>query len=325
MKFQSLLLGSATLTAVLLGIGLLLFVTFVPFIAFWYLPMTKSWIAVCHVSGVQALHLYLLWTSTAYLSVFRQLIFPIRKLVMSVVFQIARIEAIREETPTLYLDLATVKCGGSNDTTASVLIQSFKPSVRRRYKQVEGMYKKNKIRHESIRSEDSLNLQQVAPIMVEHQRRCCQADGKNLVEEFIKRFLVVTMTTDAILDLYYDEHDTLCCVQLSVLQGESLHWFMYFCTTSNSRCGIWYHGILNAMVRGLEIPSVRYVNAQVHQSESKQRAGLMACEHTDNDKMQKLFPFGFTKEIPSAALETSLWSLEQLNCTNTRTPKEKQC
>ena len=45
MKFQSLLLGSATLTVVLIGVGLLLFVMFVPFIAFWYLPpMThQSW------------------------------------------------------------------------------------------------------------------------------------------------------------------------------------------------------------------------------------------------------------------------------------------
>ena len=139
---------------------------------------------------------------------------------MFIVFQIARIEAIREETPTLYLELATVKRGASSNDTASILLQSFKPSVRRRYNQVEAMYKQNKIRHESVRSEDSLNLQQVAPIMLEHERRCCQADGKNLIEEFIKRFLVVTMTTNAILDLYYDEHDTLCCLQLSVLQGE---------------------------------------------------------------------------------------------------------
>ena len=79
------------------------------------------------------------------------------------------------------------------------------------------------------------------------------------------------------------------------------------------------------MVRGLEIPSVRYVNAQVHQTVSKQRAGLLACEHTDNDKMLVLFPFGFTKEIPSAALETSLWSMERLNFTNTSKSKEKQC
>ena len=107
-------------------------------------------------------------------------------------------------------------------------------------------------------SEEALNLSNVVPIMVEHERRCCQADGKSLVEEFIKRFLVMTMTTNAVLDLYYKDGNELCSVQLSVKQGNVLHWFMYFST--ESRAGIWYHGILNAMIRGLEIPSVRYIN-----------------------------------------------------------------
>lgn len=306
MRLQSLVLGSATLTVILIGVGMLIFVMFLPIIAILCLPpMTKNHMAPPVAAGVEALHLYLLWTSTLYLSLFRRLIFPIRKKIMFIVFQIARIEAIREETPTLYLDLSTVNRTG--DDASNDILQSFKSSVRRRYKQVETIFRQHNIRCESVRSEEALNLQHVVPIMLEHERRCCEDDGKNLVEEFVKRFLVVTMTTDAVLDLYYDENNVLCCVQLSVVQGQSLHWFMYFCLTSTCRCGIWYHGVLNAMLRGLEIPSVQYVNAQIHQTVSKQRAGLVACEHTDDNRMHELFPFGFTKEIPAAALQTSLW------------------
>jgi len=305
MRCQSLVLGCGTLTVVLVGVAVLIFVMFLPLIALCFLqPMALDWPLF---AAVQALHLYLLWTSTVYLAVFRKLIFPIRKSVMCIVFQIAMIEAIREEAPTLFLDLTTVR-RSEGDNAANDLLQSFKASVRRRYKQMKDLFRQHNIRHESVRSEDKLTLSKVVPIMLEHERRCCQADGTNVMEEFIKRFLVVTMTTDAVLDLYYNQDNVLCCVQLSVLNGQTLHWFMYFSLTSTCRCGIWYHGILNTMIRGLQIPSARCVNAQIHQTASKQSAGLVACEHTNDDVLRELYPFAFTKEMPTSALQTSLWS-----------------
>lgn len=313
---QPLILACATLTVVLIGLAVVFFVMFLPWIALSNVlpPMT--------LVALQFLHLYLLWTSTIYLSIFRRIAFPIRKPIMFLVFQIAMIEAIREETPTLYLDLSTVKRSDEGKNAEHEVMQSFRSSVRRRYKEMEGMYRQHNIWCESIRSEDALNLSHVVPIMIEHERRCCQADGKNLVEEFIKRFLVVTLFTDAVLDLYYDERNALCCVQLSVVQGRTIHWFMYFCRTSTSRCGMWYHGILNAMRRGLEIPSVQYVNAQVHQSDSKQRAGLAACEHTNDKVMRNLYPLGLTTEMPSFVLQTEVWSSVQETVSKL---KAKQC
>lgn len=283
---------------------------FFPLLTACFLPpmTTGSWAPRGGlIVAAQVFHLYMLWTSTLYLSVFRRLILPIRKPIMFIVFQIAMIEAIREETPTLYLDLSTVKRSEGGNAEQD-LMQSFRSSVRRRYKQMEEIFRQNNIRHVSVVSEDALNLSEVVPIMLQHERRCCRAEGTSLVEEFLKRFLVVTMTTDAVLDLYYDENNVLCCVQLSVMQNESLHWFMYFCQDLRSRCGIWYHGILNSMLRGLHIPSIQYVNAQTHRTESKQMAGLLACEHTNGQLLRNLYPFGFTKATPPFALQTTLWA-----------------
>lgn len=226
---------------------------------------------------------------------------------MVLVFQIAMIESVREGVPTLYFEVSTVKRSNTTEEQQD-LLQSFKTSVRKRFKQMEACFRRNGISYKTVRSEDALNLSLVLPILLEHERRCCLADGKNVWEEFIKRFLVVSLFTDAVLDLYYDENNDLCSVQLSVMQEKTIHWFMYFCLSSRAKCGIWYHGILQAMVRGLTIPSIEYVNAQVHQTDSKRGAGMQVCDHIDCDMLRNLYPFEFTKEMPLSALETRLWA-----------------
>jgi hypothetical protein len=86
---------------------------------------------------------------------------------------------------------------------------------------------------------------------------------------------------------------------------------MYFCSTESSRAGIWYHGILNAMVRGLQSPPVRF-NGQVHQEESKKNAGFAACAHTDV-MLQKLHPLAWTKDSPSSSVNRALWSTGEVD------------
>lgn len=283
------------------------------------------------VIAAEAFHLRLLWISPLYLSLCRRLIFPVRKPLVALVWShIARVESIRKETPTLYFDLSTVKCTEGNNA-ASDLLQSLRPSVRRRYKQMEYILQQNNIRHHAFRSEQALNLSHVVPIMLQHKKRCSQADGKSVVVEFLKRFLVVTMTTDSVLDLYFTQDEELCCVQLSAVHGHVIHWSMYFYVTSSSRCGIWYHGILNAMVRGLHIPSIRYVNAQVHQTASKRSTGLVACEHTNDETLSKQYPLALSEEIPYTAFYASCWSSLKRetratpNDTSNCTSKTKQC
>ena len=185
------------------------------------------------------------------------------------------------------------------------LLRHFRPSVRRRYRKMEQAFRRDRIRCESVRSEDGLNLSQVIPIMWEHERRCCTLDGKSVVGEFLKRFLVMVMTTNAILDLYYDQENTLCSVQLSVPQSGVLHWFMYF--SVNTRSGIWYHGILNALVRGMKTDSIRFVSGQNHQTASKQGAGLIPVDLND-PVMSSLYPVAFTRELPRDYRSTGLWS-----------------
>ena len=308
---QSFVLGLMTLTMVLVGLSVVVFVAFLPLLEFSLLDLnTTGWIVLSIF--IQIIHLRLLWTSTVYLMVLRTLVFPIRKLVMPLAMAIVRIEAIREETPVLYLDLARIE---PNEELSEVerLMQYFRPSIRRRYKKMEEKFHDRRIRIESGRSETTLNLSQILPVMWDHERRCCERDGKSLVAEFIKRFLVMSLCTNGILDRYYDQNASqnddggdLVCIQLSVQQDDVLHWFMYF--SSDSRSGIWYHGILNSMVRGLQTPGVRYVNAQNHQTESKTSAGLRQSDCHDDDIMSDLYPWTFLQDLPEESIETKLWS-----------------
>lgn len=54
--------------------------------------------------------------------------------------------------------------------------------------------------------------------------------------------------------------------------------------------------------------SIGWVNAQVHQQDSKLHAGYMAAPHTDKDIITQLYPWGVTsRNIPPDILEVKLW------------------
>lgn len=247
-----------------------------------------------------------------YLAFYRTLLLPIRRLLLPVVMFIARIESLREETPTLYLETVNTDklASDEDDTTATIaaFLATFRRSVRRRYTHMEQTFKASGLVHEAVPCETALNLSQVVPNMWRHERRQCMADKRNVYEEFVKRFLVVTVVPDGLLDYYYN-NDTreLVAVQLSIQQGAVLHWFMYFCNPNQAKSGVWFHGIMLALQRGVVDPTVCYVNAQVHQNESKQNAGLVAAPHTDNDLLAKLYPWSFTRLIPGSTRQLELW------------------
>ena len=136
MGLESILLASATLSVVALGVGLLCFVSFLPSIllSFWivvvkfkYIPSSSSlfpsswwWlmitIALLLAAIVQLIHLRLLWSSTRYLAVFRWIVLPIRKLVIPLVMLVAKLEMVREGVPTHYLHVGDVPGNsGSNN------------------------------------------------------------------------------------------------------------------------------------------------------------------------------------------------------------------
>lgn len=210
---------------------------------------------------------------------------------------VVRIESIREKVPTLYLQV-------DDDDDAS---SHFRKSVRRHYRRMQNLYQRHGIRHESVSAERCLNLSQIVPILWEHQERICEQEGKNALEEFIKRALVVTVVPDGILDLYRDPSGDLCSFQFSILTGSVLHWFMYFCKGSASRTGIWWHGALLAIQRGRICPTIQYVNAQVHQTESKLHAGFVKGFSSEISVMEQIYPWAFTRKIPDQVRSLRLW------------------
>lgn len=301
-----------TLVMILAGVGVLLFVAFLPLVEYALLASHHSPVLLLAAAVLQVVHLALLWKSTVYLYIFRSLVLPIRLLVMPLAMRVVLMEAIREDSPILYFDLDCIE-GGENLDEEQRLLHYFRQSVRRRYKKMKEKYRQHCIALKSSRCETSLNLSQVVPIMWRHQQRCC-CDG-NVAVEFLKRFLVVSLATHGILDRYYDAEGQLVSVQLSVQQGKVLHWFMYFSTDVQS--GIWYHGILNAMVRGLKTTgdsAIHYVNAQNHQTDSKLGAGLQRASLSQDDddedvtSSEFLYPWTFLQDTPEEVLDTKLWA-----------------
>jgi len=334
---RAVLLAGCTLTLISIGIAIVLFVALLPLITLFIFP---SSLAVVSTSGLCLVgHVYALWRLPTYLAVFRTFALPIRRLLLPLVIAVARIESIREQAPTLYYAPAV-----ENDPVASVAEQEeaegevntngstgtvtasspvFRKSVRRHYKRMQKIYQRHGIRHEAVLAETHLDLCQVMPILWQHETRVCAAasgdDGNNNnpVEEFIKRALVITLVPDGILDLYYwtpgdsdDQKEELCCFQFSILTGKVWHWFMYFCQDSTSRAGIWWHGALLALHRSHACLShpIRYVNAQVHQTESKQHAGYVpAHPDTHEDLLEQIYPWSFGTRVPEQVRQVCIW------------------
>jgi hypothetical protein len=317
MVFQAILLALATLSVVCLGFALVLLTMFWPSllllvwirsspVVVWgnmFVPIGAT------VGIVQLVHLRMLYVDPYHLLVYRFVLRPIRRLVLPIVILVARIEAIREGVPAMYTRIV----GGADNAPIE---DGFRSSVKRRYRKMQHVYEKSGIRHETVYSESSLSLSEFLPILWEHEQRACP---NGVVSEFIKRFLVVSLVPDGIFDLYYSqESNELVAFQFSVLQETALHWFMYFCKNDYVKCGIWFHGILLALHRGQHVLRSLpdncqnfFVNCQVHQTESKQNAGLEACQPSDTGTMSQIFPFSWSRTIPVGAACLQIWTKDQ--------------
>jgi hypothetical protein len=299
-------------------VGLVLLVAFLP--VWIFLATTVSglweWMTAVLVSA-QVVHLILLWKSVHYLAVLRFLALPIRSLIVPLVFLVARIESIREEAPTLYKRVsAPIQVGDTSDSRSPLLKDHImeeesrrrrkEKDVRKRYKKMEVTFRRNLIRHETRSSDTSLNLSHVVPVMWEHQKRVCEAEGKNLAEEFLKRFLVVTVLPKSIMDYYYDAQ-VLCAVSMSIQQSKVFHPMMYFSLNSATKSGIWFHATGTAIERAKQIPGIEFVCAGVHQTQTKRNAGFEAVEHTENTILSDLYPYSFAVSPPTEVLTVSLW------------------
>lgn len=183
-----------------------------------------------------------------------------------------------------------------------------------------------------------MNLQQLLPILWEHERRASPQNA--VVAEFVKRFLVVVLVPDGIFDLYYTTNDNhpnnmneLVAFSFSIRQQTVLHSFMYFCKDDHAKSGIWFHNIRLSLSRSMELAKLSrqkgandndtknsitkdgcsdecefFLNAQVHQTSSKQNAGLIVAGHDDEQLLSKLYPFTRTLAIPESVANMTLWN-----------------
>jgi len=304
MESIEILLALATLAVILFGLGVVAITMFWPslllvvFVLFVDIKIAAILPYLLTAAIVNVIHLYTLYTDANHVAVYQFLWLPIRRLLVPVVLWVARMESIREGTPTLY---RKIEC--NVEITLS-------RGIRRRYRKMEEIFRESKLRHETVYSDQSgLAFSQFLPVLWEHQQRICPSDA---VGEFIKRFLVIALMPDGIFDLYYadDSQQHLVAFQFSMRQGPSvLHWFMYFCKDAYTQKGtIWFHGISLAMKRGeaiaTEVPNrVCLVNGHVHQTVSKQNAGLEQADHTSTVLLAQLYPFSFAWAIqPEVAM-----------------------
>lgn len=304
--------------------------------------------------GFQLLHLLaLIYIEFPYLYIHRKLLLPIRILLMPLVNLIAKSEAIRENTPTWYNDCSKLLLDTTNDVDAfssnhnnlspfRKLLQSFKSSIRKDIRQKLRLFQNQGITIESIHS-DYLSIRTDIPIIWEHECRTVAASSSNssssVLEEFVKRFLIVFMVPHAFLDRYMDaQTGKVVAIGLFVQTGSTtVTNFVYFCKATHSRCGIWQYHHLRGLYRamracssasslssGSNMPAgddtdnddcdcnqLRYINFQVHQDYAKQLAGCQRAECTDVELMNQLYPISFYRQ-PSLFLQDLKIPLDEI-------------
>jgi hypothetical protein len=267
------------------------------------------------VTVVQIAHLLRLWYNKGYLSDCRWLSLPFRRLLLPTVNLSFRLSANGEAMywqvpPTAPQDNRSKSPGFNNDT--KVVLQSFRKSVRRRHKQMTETFRSSGLRRQSVNAETDLNLSEFFNVLWQHEKRAVQRDAtkgifvRTLIHSLV-RFAFVTVVSDGILDLIYDQQSQLVGFQMFFQSGEVIHCFMYFAADSATKSGIWWQVHLLGMVRGVALsPSgVKYVNAHVNHVQTKINAGFQPAKPTDKI-MADLFPFCFGNPIPENVVKIAL-------------------
>ena len=262
---------------------------------------------------VQCLHVWLLWTDKAHLAAYRFLTLPIRRALLPVVMFVAQRDAMKGKEDVAYLHLTDGDNIGPG--REGFLQYYFRSNTRRSYKKTLRAFRDEGIRMESVQCESDLDLRTVCPIIWEHQKRQCQRtmddddnnnNNNNVLEEFIKRFLIVSVVPDCVLDLFYNNQQELVAVSVDVRTGPVYYAFLYFARDAARRSGIWYYSNLHSMVRARSLPGVRYVNALTHHIDAKRNAGYQVSSYDDTTTMEMLFPWSRTERVPDHALKISV-------------------
>ena len=232
-------------------------------IAIFFWPTFISSLSISLRIPLLAVHIFLLILYDPYLYIHRKILIPIRYALMPLVIEIAKSEAIKEETDTWYV--STQDLPRTNDS--NVLLRSFPKRVRREIKRKLKKYQNRGIKTVTKHS-DHLSLYKDMPVLIDAQRKAVRGTNKSFAGEFVKRFLVIFLTTSGYIDRYYthththddsrdgddnDDHNEVdedgpshnenmpVAISLFVGQGKVLHTFMYFCEEKENDSGIWFY------------------------------------------------------------------------------------
>jgi hypothetical protein len=263
----------------------------------------------------------MLWLPHSYLYLHRKAFLPLRRLLMPLVLLIAKLESIREKEATWYN--STDEFSRSevilSQHDVKVLLASMKRSVRR------DLTKKLRLFHDAgittcTRHSDYLSLVTDVPIIWSHEHRKVAADeSSSPLAEFIKRFLVMFLTSNAYIDRYYDRDGNLCALSLFSGVNEKIYLcFMYFCSQDHARSGIWQYNHLRGLLRAIVSGNYNYINFFVHQSFAKQLAGASPADYKDTELLHHLYPFGFFREPPEDVIELKLDLANVISCKRSK-------
>jgi len=164
-------------------------------------------------------HIVLLIFCDPYLYIHRKAFYPIRYLLMPLVIEIAKSEAIQENTPTWYIttedfSTCTTRSTGMGDSNgiddvsrstmkdATGLLQSLPKRVRREIRRKLKNYERRGITT-TTKHCDHLSLYKDMPVLWNHERKSVRGMDGSIVAEFTKRFLVIFLTTSGYIDRYY--------------------------------------------------------------------------------------------------------------------------
>mmetsp|Transcript_5192 Transcript_5192/g.7319 ORF Transcript_5192/g.7319 Transcript_5192/m.7319 type:complete len:350 (-) Transcript_5192:1424-2473(-) len=261
--------------------------------------------------SIQVIHVTaLIWNDYPYLYLNRFAFIPIRMCLSPLVSIITKGESVREKTPSWFHCVTTDLPQTHN---VNVLLSSLSKHVRRDLKR-----KIQKFHHRGISTKtmhcNNISLLQDVPIIWEHQQRTVQqqegvvGNNESALVEFIKRFLVYFLTTDAYIDRYYDKNGKLCALKLFHGCGRTFNNFVYFCSQAESQSGIWHYNHVRRLLRVCMAHTSHYdyINFSCHQDHAKKCAGCQKANHDNDSLLDVLYPFQFYKEPPSNIIHVTL-------------------
>jgi hypothetical protein len=330
-KVEIFLRTAAMMGMIALGLSVLVAIFFWPTVVAWKLLPPMRWARkLGWTIMIETLHLAgLIFVDIPYLYLHRKLFLPMRIPLMPVLNFIVKSEAIREGSMPWYNDCKGFsrprirqQTNGAASTLVDIspILQRFKGSVRKDVRKKLPLYHQHGITSQTAHS-DYLSLYRDIPIIWDHERRCCRNSGKDSVgavlDDFLQRFLVIFLVSNAYIDRYYDPDGNLCALGMFVACDKVYINNMYFCVDSARSSGIWqYHhvrGLARAVVahhEGLEshhgTPTIEYVNFYHHQDFAKRMAGAVAADVTHAPLMKELFPFRLYREPPTQVIDATI-------------------